>query len=308
MTHLLPVLSRFARGAFAGAIIAAGASLTPSAVHAEETTAKETLAVTRQGVAAHLAAHRAVIDLKLVKATSSSSVAELNGRMVFEVNGTPCEGFTVNFRFVTEVRDTKGKTRVTDLRTATFEGGKGENFEFLTQTFVNEALSEKTRGSAAREGDKVVVTLSEPAEKTLDLPGDIVFPTGHLVEMVYRAMVGARFDAVDLYDGSEGGEKIFPTAIAIGAEATGPDDFSNEPAADKPFLKGQRRWPVSVGYFNGAAGQDGEQTPVYEMRFLLYENGVSRDLVIDYGEFVLEGKVIELEELDKPSCDPAKAN
>ena len=44
--------------------------------------------------------------------------------MVYEFNGSPCEGYTVQFRFVTKV-DTSENSRVTDQQTTTFEEGNG---------------------------------------------------------------------------------------------------------------------------------------------------------------------------------------
>ena len=49
-------------------------------------------------------AHRAVYDLALDKASDRSGIIGLRGRMVYEFNGSPCEGYTVNFRFVTQDR------------------------------------------------------------------------------------------------------------------------------------------------------------------------------------------------------------
>ncbi len=293
----------FSHRRLAGLVIATAVLVSPAAVAAQTQASGIADAVTRATVARGLVPHRAVIDLKLVKSTNASSVSGLTGRMVFEVNGSACEGFTVNFRFVTRLRDTQGQTRVTDLRTTTFEGGEAERFDFVTQTFVNDKMSEETRGSVERGDDDVAALLTLPERKQFDLPGSIVFPTQHLVEMVYGAKTGAGFVSADLYDGSEGGEKVFPTAMAIGPAMTKAEDFKSEPAADVPGLKGVKHWPVSVGYYNGAIGMSGEQTPVYEMRFVLYENGVSRKLEIDYGDFVLEGTVTELTILDMPKCE-----
>ena len=53
--------------------------------------------------AAPLIAHRAVYDLALDKASDRSGIIGLQGRMVYEFNGSPCEGYTVNFRFVTRI-------------------------------------------------------------------------------------------------------------------------------------------------------------------------------------------------------------
>ena len=63
------------------------------------------------------------------------------------------------------------------------------------------------------------------------------------------------------------------------------------------------RWPVTISYFDRAAGEKtGEQTPVYAITFELYENGVSRALLLDYGDFVLTGEMTSLEIKDGKPC------
>jgi len=63
------------------------------------------------------------------------------------------------------------------------------------------------------------------------------------------------------------------------------------------------RWPVTISYFDRTAGEkSGEQTPVYAITFELYENGVSRALVLDYGDFVLTGEMTSLELKDAKPC------
>ena len=48
-----------------------------------------------------LAPHRAVYDLALDKASDRSGITDITGRMVYEFNGSACEGYTVTFRFMT---------------------------------------------------------------------------------------------------------------------------------------------------------------------------------------------------------------
>ncbi len=92
-----------------------------------------------------------------------------------------------------------------------------------------------------------------------------------------------------VYDGSESGEKLYNTLTVIGRSrsrrATKPPD---DAAAKIPELAKLTRWPVTISYFEqqGAkAEQTGEQTPVYSISFELYENGISRALVLDYSRF-----------------------
>ena len=60
-------------------------------------------------------------------------------------------------------------------------------------------------------------------------------------------------------------------------------------------------WPVSIAYFDEKTR--GDQEPIYSQSFKLYENGVTRDLTLDYGDFVLAGKLTKLEVLGKPDGD-----
>jgi hypothetical protein len=59
-------------------------------------------------------------------------------------------------------------------------------------------------------------------------------------------------------------------------------------------------WPVTVTYFDAAKGVD--QAPIYSLSALLYENGIMRRLKLDYGQFVLIGKLVRLDTLPTPAC------
>ena len=58
---------------------------------------------------------------------------------------------------------------------------------------------------------------------------------------------------------------------------------------------------VTVSYFDETR-EDGGMTPFYEASFILYENGVSRQVVIDYGTFKIAGKLAEIEFLEADTC------
>ena len=70
--------------------------------------------------ASTLVPHRAVYDLELKDASERSGISGMYGRMVYEFNGSACEGYTVSFRFVTQV-DTGEEVRLTDQQTTTYE-------------------------------------------------------------------------------------------------------------------------------------------------------------------------------------------
>jgi hypothetical protein len=58
---------------------------------------------------------------------------------------------------------------------------------------------------------------------------------------------------------------------------------------------------VTISYFTQG---DGDRTPVYTISFELYENGISRALKLDYGDFALKG---DLQSLQVPTTAVAAA-
>ncbi len=248
-----------------------------------------------------LAPHRAVYDLKLRTAKNLNAVERVQGRIVYEFQGNACEGYALNFRQVTEVTNGEGESNLSDLRSATFEEGDGKNFRFTAQTFTNRQLEKDVDGRATEEPDgAVAVEVKKPAAFSAKFPGPVVFPTEHLRRTIEAGEKGDATLAATVYDGSETGEKAYPTLSVIGkAIPAGQVDGLEDPARAGP-LATQRRWPVSVSYFDPA--KVGETTPIYTLGFELYENGVSRALRIDYGDFVLDGTLTELRFLPAKAC------
>ncbi|WP_394689676.1 cell envelope integrity EipB family protein [Hoeflea sp.] len=245
---------------------------------------------------AMLATHRAVYDLTLKSASERSGISEMAGRMVYEFNGSACEGYTVSFRFVSEISSGED-SRVTDQQTTTFEDVRDRTFRFVTRSFVNQQLDREIRGSATPNGDQLSITLEQPEKMALDIP-DAKLPTEHLLEMIERAKAGERFYESRIYDGSDDGDSAMITTSILGASQAPKASDTEAKAAGE--LAGNNFWPVSMSYFQEDVEGDG--LPVYSIAFKLYDNGVTRDLTMDYGDFVLEGELTQLDMFEPSSC------
>ena len=60
-------------------------------------------------------------------------------------------------------------------------------------------------------------------------------------------------------------------------------------------------WPVDIAYFD-ESDKGGEETPEYRISFKMHENGLTRDLEMDYGDFSMKGKLVSLSLFDKPKA------
>ena len=244
-----------------------------------------------------LISHRAVYDLALDRASDRSGITGLTGRMVYEFNGSPCEGYTVQFRFVTKI-DTSENSRVTDQQTTTFEEGHGESFSFVTKSFTDQALERELKGKAVAKDTGLAVEIDKPDKKTIDLR-KTQFPTQHLEELIAKANMGQTFYETNLFDGSEDGDKVMTTTVVVGKKS---EAVKDDP--ELPVLKAlgtEAYWPVDIAYFDETA-DGGEELPEYRISFKLHENGLTRDLLMDYGDFSMKGKLVNLTVFDKPAA------
>lgn len=239
--------------------------------------------------------HRAVYDLTLEHADEKSGIDNVTGRMVYEFNGSACEGFTTNFRFVTRI-DMEGQDqRVTDQQTTTFEAGDGSRFRFVNKTFVDKELIKEVRGNATLNKKQMDVALTKPEKQDLKLAMS-QFPTRHMEEMLQKIDKGDTFFQSTIFDGSDEANKIMATTAVIGKGQVLPAD--NETKVMGEVAK-QESWPVTVAYFDDEENDEG--LPVYRVNFKLYRNGVTRDLNMDYGDFAMKGTLVNLE-MFKPTA------
>jgi hypothetical protein len=249
-----------------------------------------------------LVAHRAVYEMKLDDRRSASGITGItgiDGRMVFEFTGSECDGYSLNMRMVTQMTDSQDQTNTTDLRSSTWEQGDGEKFRFQSSQYVNEKPGDVTMGRAVREApsEAIKVKLSQPAQAEIKLSGPVLFPTQHSLALIEKARAGETAFQARVYDGSEKGRRVYETTAFIGKVVPPGSETTLEAAAKG--LGELASWPVSIGYFEE---QIGDLTPSYQIDFRLYDNGVSRELLIDYGSFSVLGTLIALEYLKSTEC------
>jgi hypothetical protein len=238
----------------------------------------------------HFQPHRAVYDISFDHATPGSGVADMTGRMVYEMTGSSCAGYAQNMRFVTRMTNQDGAATINDLRTNSFE-------------YENQKLSESSQGSAgpATGATSTEVKLTKPAKKTVKLPPDMYFPIQHSIALMGAAEAGKSMFTANLYDGSDKGEKFYETNAIIGPRAAPGSAEVADKVLNGDKLNGLASWPIAIGYFEPGPVRS-EALPTYELAFRFYENGVSSKLYIDYGDFAIRGDLKELTFLDEEKC------
>jgi hypothetical protein len=253
--------------------------------------------------------HQALYELSLVKSRGTNSINSARGRILYNFSGSACEGYTSEFRQVSELDSGEGKLTLSDLRSTSWEDGAGKSYRFKIDARMNDADSSPVDGVAERTGDHITVKLKQPVAKTFTLDGSTVFPTEQIQRIIAAAKDGKSLLELTVYDGSDNGEKVYNTLTVIGQPIPGDRTIeAPDPSTTNDAMKSLTRWPVTVSYYDrDAKVAEGEQTPVYAMSFELFENGVSRALVLDYNDFVISGALGKFDVKDSKPCKTAEA-
>jgi hypothetical protein len=248
-----------------------------------------------------LAAHRAIYELKLSPGRNQSHAVSARGRILYDFSGNACEGYKLEFRQVSELDNGEGRLTLSDLRTNSWEDGAAKGYTFNSQNYVNQRLVDAVDGRADRQADGVAVTLSKPSDRKLTLDRGVIFPTQHVRRIIEAARADKTILEFPVYDGSETGDKVYNTLTVIGREIGPNQRPPNDAAAGKPALANMKRWPVTVSYFD-TSKKAAEQIPVYSISFEVYENGISRALILDYNDFAISGELTSLDIKETKPC------
>src|SRR5271154_4132906 len=161
-----------------------------------------------------LASHRAAYDISLADSSGPTPSAaqtpiSATGLIAYEFHGSACEGYTSNFRQMTEMERSEGEPISMQVNAMSFEEGNGKSMHFqIDSRSVQD--TPPVAGTATRgDNDDMRVMLTKPKAQTLDFGREVLFPTQHIEHLIEAAKHGGGPLQARVYDGSDTGVKIF---------------------------------------------------------------------------------------------------
>ena len=250
--------------------------------------------------AVDISPHRALYSLTLDSAkTHGAGVAAASGAMYYEW-GEACDGWTVDQRFRLRVLDAEEGAVSINSSLLTWESKDGLRYKFNEKRLRNGNVDDDIHGEAHLDGkDKGgVAQFDKPDQTKLTLAPGVLFPTAHTLVLIQRAQAGDTFLVRKVFDGAAVDNAGQITAV-IGPQLK-PDSSTSKPL-NSPLLQ-RPSWRVSLAFFPANSNKSDVETPDYQLTMRLLDNGVSQDMTLDYGDYVLKAKLDDIEALPKPSC------
>jgi hypothetical protein len=221
-------------------------------------------------------------------------VTGASGTMAYQW-GEVCDGWTVeqNYRLKMGYSESPDVSLTSNF--VTWESRDGLRYRFNQKETRNGADDEELRGAAKLDGPGKGgnADFEKPPGKNFVLPTGALFPSAHTMLLIDRAKAGENFISKHVFDGATAENAVLVSAV-IGAKVE-PD----AEAAKKSPLLNRPGWRIRLAFF---PADPKAEKPDYELGMLLLDNGVSRDMVIDYGDYSIRATLDDIEALPKPRC------
>jgi hypothetical protein len=238
----------------------------------------------------HLLAHRAAYRLALAPQRDPGNIASAQGGMIYELVDA-CDGWATRQRFTLTLTDREGTEIETASDYSTFETKDGRRLRFTLTQLTQGAVTQRIAGEASLNADgSGVVRYSEPEVKEERLAPSTMLPNAHTIIALNAARAGQRLVVGPLFDGTSSDGPQDTTTVLSAWD--GP-----RPNAEFPLLAPLGSVRMRIAFFDREAQQQGggATTPSYEVSLRYWENGVADEMLMDFREFAVDGRMVTLE-------------
>jgi hypothetical protein len=187
----------------------------------------------------------------------------------------------------------------TDSSFSSYETKDGLSLRFSVRNIQDDEVEEELRGKADLEGQggKGRASFTLPEARSFELPAGTLFPTTHLARIIRHARDGDKSATYNVFDGARL-DGAFQVNAVIGRA---PRPAGGPPIrGDVWLLRNQPSWSVRLAFF--AAGVQASANPEYELALDLLGNGIARSMILDYGDFAVDARLVQLQALPRPRC------
>ncbi|WP_025885674.1 EipB family protein [Asaia prunellae] len=236
--------------------------------------------------------HKAVYTLSLSR-LKAGAFAGASGSATYQLHDL-CTAWSVSQKLDIEIVNGDGSSNSVSFQSATLEDKKAHRLIFHTIQSQDGQVTSETAGEALRQRHgEIVVHYTKPQTKNVTLPARTVFPVQQTQALLAAAHRKTLHLALDLFDGSSDSGSI-PTYATLGVFA------SHEASLASPLLHGRDAVPVSIASFGAGTGT---LLPDSAYSDVLWTNGIEDHLLIDFGDYVLSGKLTSLDALPHQQCE-----
>lgn len=249
-------------------------------------------------IAAGLAPHKALYDIKLSGTRSGSQIVNISGQMLYEWHPS-CEAWASTHRFdlTYEYADSPAMRITSDF--STYETFDGKEMNFTSQRKREGQVFEELRGHANLNASGAgLASYSIPKELEYKISEGGVFPMGHTLGLIESINKGEKFYNATIFDGSDDDGPVNINAF-IGKAVEKITAIEDMKDIDSALLTLPAR-EIQLAFF---PIQDETETADYEMNLVFHKNGVISSMMVNYENFSVSQTLKAIEAVESKNCD-----
>jgi hypothetical protein len=231
----------------------------------------------------HLTGQIAIYDLSLAK-VRTHDVTGATGQMRFAV-ADGCTGWGTTQHMTLLIRNADGSLTktVTDYVTWETKNGSMLTFNLSERDNDGKTIIDDAGTALHGAGGAGTISYSTPANRVMTMPPGTLFPMAHTAAILDAGMRGEKFISVPLFDGTtdDGAQHTFVVILGQGKDG----------AAPFPDLAKRTTTDVDIAFYERKSS---DQNPDFRSQMRYYDDGVANNITMDFGDFVLVGKLAHL--------------
>lgn len=243
-----------------------------------------------------LVSHKAIYDIRMVSSKNGAQVIGVNGKMLYTVKKS-CDGWISDHRFTLDYEYSGTPPVQVETKFTSFESFDGNSLNFSSNRMSNGEFDQELRGQAHISKDPMVensANFSIPSDLSFKLSPTTLFPVNHTIRLIEAAQKGQKIMNAKVFDGSDDKGPVEINAV-IGKKVK-PD---SETKFDKTLMN-VGGWSMRLAVFT--KNEEDEPLSDYEMTMELLENGIVKNMIVDYHDFSVSQKLVAIEPVKPEEC------
>jgi len=235
--------------------------------------------------AAGLTGQTAMYTLSLYK-VRTPDVTGAAGQMRFAITDG-CTGWGTTQHMTLLIRNADGTLTKTVSDYVTWESKDGKTLTFSLSERDNDGKTIiDDAGIATHSGadGRGLIVYSTPANTRLTMPPGTLFPMAHTVRLLAAGRDGDKYVSVPLFDGTaaDGAQATF--IAVLGHHKPGPAPY--------PALAALPSTDVDIAFYDRT---NDDENPDFRSQMRYFENGVTTNMLLDFGDFTMQAKLSALQ-------------
>ena len=245
----------------------------------------------------------AIYTLSLAK-VRTHDVTGATGQMRFSV-ADGCTGWGTTQHLTLLIRNADGSLTKTVTDYTTWESKNGSMLTFTLSERDNDGkpiVDDAGTAIHTAADNSGSITYSTPANRVVAMPPGTLFPMAHTEAILHAGAAGKKFISVPLFDGTtdDGAQHTF--VVIFGRNGPGNEtgnDTVDEAAPHRfPVLAKLASTDVDIAFYER---KHVDENPDFRSQMRYYDDGVATNIMLDFGDFVMSGKLDRLE-IPPSSC------